>query len=254
MPSPIALQLYTIRDAMKQDFTGSVQRIADMGFAGVETAGEYGESPEFAASFFAKLGLKVAGAHLGLPIGENQTRLLDIAAALGTPVVICAWLPAENFQSLERIQAVADQLNEANANVRAQGLRFGYHNHHFEFVPLPDGSIPHDHLRRLCDSSVEFELDTYWIQTGGSDPAKVVREIGAQAPLLHIKDGPARLKEPFTAVGEGVVDVPAIVEAGKAFTEWLIVEIDTHPQPFEAVEKSLKYLESAGLGQVRARS
>jgi sugar phosphate isomerase/epimerase len=251
MTAPIAVQLYTVREALAQDFIGTIGKIADMGYAGVETAGNYGGSPEAGAALFRELGLQIAGSHIGLPIGDDKNKILDTIAALGGKTLVCPWLPPENFQTLEGIQAVCDRINEADAHARARGMRLGYHNHDFEFAPLPDGSRPYDHMRRLLAPTVFFEVDTYWVQTAGGDPAAVVRELGERAPLLHIKDGPAVRGEPMTAVGEGVINVPPIVEAGTA-AEWLIVELDQcATDMIEAVEKSIQYLTSKGLGRGR---
>ena len=88
------------------------------------------------------------------------------------------------------------------------------------------------------------------LQTAGCDPAKVAAEMGARAPFLHIKDGPCVKEEPMTAVGDGVVDVPALIEAGKPNTEWLVVELDRcATDMMEAVNKSYQYLVANGLAK-----
>jgi sugar phosphate isomerase/epimerase len=250
MTSPIALQLYTVRDALANDYEGTMRKIAAMGYAGVETAGNYNGAPEKALSLFRELGLQVSGGHFSLPLGDDKNKVLDTAAALETNTLICPWLSPDYFKTMDGVKQVAELLNEANANAQEQGMRLGYHNHHFEFEKLADGSLPHEHLRRLCPPSIFFELDTYWIKTAGVDPAAVVAELGGRAPLLHIKDGPARLGEPMLAVGEGVVDVPAVINAGANNTEWLIVELDQcATDMLTAVEKSITYLKSKGLGR-----
>jgi sugar phosphate isomerase/epimerase len=99
----------------------------------------------------------------------------------------------------------------------------------------------------MVDPGVFFEVDTYWAQTGGVEAADLVRKLGAKAPLLHIKDGPCVKGEPMTAVGDGVMDVGAIVNAGKPYTEWMIVELDACATDIiEAVAKSYSYLVGKG--------
>ena len=121
-------------------------------------------------------------------------------------------------------------------------MKFSYHNHDFEYALL-DGSPAIYTLEEYLDTSIGFELDTYWIQVAGQDPAKVTARFGERSPLLHIKDGPGNRKADMTAVGDGVVDVPAIIRAGVPYTEWLIVELDRcATDKMEAVAKSYKYL------------
>ena len=106
-------------------------------------------------------------------------------------------------------------------------------------------------LERLSPD-VFFEVDTYWAQTGGADPAEVVGRLGSRAPLLHIKDGSCVKGEPHTAVGQGIVDFPAIVAAGGDAVEWMIVEFDDcATDMMEAVEKSQAYLTGKGLARGR---
>jgi sugar phosphate isomerase/epimerase len=128
-------------------------------------------------------------------------------------------------------------------------MKVGYHNHSWEFESIGD-TTPHQLMRQYLDASVFFEVDTYWAQTAGADAAQVVKELGSRAPLLHIKDGPATKEAPMTAVGEGKMDVPAIVKAGEGSTEWLIVELDRcATDMMEAVEKSYTYLVGKGLAR-----
>ncbi len=104
-------------------------------------------------------------------------------------------------------------------------------------------------MRELLDPAVFFELDTYWIQTAGVDAAEIVAEMGERAPLLHIKDGPCEIGKPQTAVGEGMMDIAAVVKAGEGAARWLVVELDAcATDMLEAVEKSIDYLTDEGLG------
>ena len=245
MIPPIAIQLYSLRETA--DFEESVRRVAAMGYAGVETAGQFGGSPKHARQIFDDLGLQVAGAHSPLPVGDNKNAVLDTMHDLGTTTIVCPWVDPQHFRSLDGIQRLAGQLNEADEVARDHGLRLLYHNHDFEFIPLPDGSIPHQHLQQLTAPTVAFEIDTYWVKVAGSDPVEVVRELGTRAPLLHVKDGHIDPRAPMLALGDGAMDFPSIVAAARA--EWLIVEFDQCATDiFEAVEKSFRYLVEKGLG------
>jgi sugar phosphate isomerase/epimerase len=249
MTPPISLQLYTLRDLLNQDFEGTIRKVADMGFVGVETANMFGGSPASAARLFGELGLTVSGAHSPLPLGDQKQEVIDTLGALHCERLIVAWQPPEKYKSLDGIKSICDTLNEGAAVARAHGLQVGYHNHWFEYQPVED-RIPVDVMLEHLDPDVFFEVDTYWVQTAGQDPAEVVRQLGARAPLLHIKDGPCQLEAPMTALGEGVVDIPSVVAAGAGSTEWLVVELDQcATDMLEAVRKSSRYLIEKGLGR-----
>ena len=91
MALPIALQLYTVRDAMAADFVGTIKKIADFGYVGVEGAGVVYEhaSPKEAAKLFKDLGLTVVSAHEKLPLGDDKNAVLDRMATLGTTRIVC---------------------------------------------------------------------------------------------------------------------------------------------------------------------
>lgn len=244
MPTPLALQLYSVREALNRDFRGTLEKIAAIGYTGVETAGfPEGITPQKAKQIFDELGLTVTSAHSPLPLDGDQEKVLDTMAALQSPHLVSPWMKPEFYQSDDSIRGVAETFNRAYAACAAQGLKFSIHNHDFEFQ-LVDGIPAIYLLSRYLDPGVCFELDTYWIHVAGQDPARVVSEFGARAPLLHIKDGPGVRGEPMLALGEGVINIPAIVKAGGEHTAWLIVELDAcATDMLEAVEKSYRYLE-----------
>jgi sugar phosphate isomerase/epimerase len=249
MTAPIALQLYTVRDSLAQDFEGTLREISNLGYVGVETANMFGDSPASAARLFNELGLTVMGAHSPLPLGDDRQKVIDTLGTLGCKRLIVAWQPPENYKSLDGIKRICDTLNEGAAVARAHGLQVGYHNHWFEYEPV-ENRIPIDVMLEHLDANVFFEVDVYWVQTAGQNPAEVVRWISSRAQLLHIKDGPCQLEAPMTALGEGVVDIPSIVAAGEGSTEWLVVELDRcATDMMEAVRKSYHYLIEKGLAR-----
>lgn len=246
MTAPIALQLYSVREAMNKNFQETVTKVAQMGYAGVETAGFPNTTPKEAMKLFNQLGLKVCAAHISMPIGDKQAEVLATMEALGNPSLVVPWQPPELFESMDGLRKLAENLNEANKVAKANGFRLGYHNHHAEMHPI-DGKPALLALSEMVDPGVFFEVDTYWAQTGGVDAADLVRKLRTKAPLLHIKDGPCLKGEPMTAVGDGVMNIGAIVKAGKPHTEWMIVELDACATDIvEAVAKSYTYLVGKG--------
>jgi sugar phosphate isomerase/epimerase len=245
MPAPIAVQLYSVREELKTDFTGVITRLAEIGYAGVEPFGAPDNLRE-AAQLYQDLGLDIPSAHVPLPVGENTGKVLEIAEAYGLERIISGLGP-DQFKTLADVKRSCDTFNEVGRFAAENGLVFGVHNHWWEYQPV-EGQYPYQILLKALDPSIFFQIDVYWVQTAGVDPLKVLREIGTRAPLLHIKDGPAVRDEPMTALGEGKLDIPAIVGAGSA--EWLIVELDRCATDMqEAVEKSFRYLVKENLGR-----
>ncbi|MBZ0278700.1 MAG: sugar phosphate isomerase/epimerase [Anaerolineae bacterium] len=250
MSRPIAVQLYSLRDALAQDFTGVIHQVAEMGYLGVETAGFPGISVADAGRLFQSVGLEVVAVHGGMPLGDNRP-VLDTMATLGCSRLVVAYIPPEEFRTLDDVKRVCQRLNEANAVARERGLTLLYHNHWWEYG-LVEGQYPYQVMLKELDPTVEFELDIYWAQTAGHDPAAVVRELGTRVPLLHIKDGPCVHNVPMTAAGDGVVNIPAVVEAAGNNAAWLIVELDQCATDVAtAVRKSHDYMVNKGLAHGR---
>lgn len=248
MPAPVALQLYTLREAMADDFDGVVKKVADIGYAGVEPAGFPGTTPAAAAKLFKDLGLEVTSAHLPLPSGGGQQEGLEIAQALG----ITRWvsgLGRDQFGSREQIKASCDRFNEAAAFVKSHGMTFGIHNHWWEFLEV-EGQLVYKTMQEFLDAEIFFQIDAYWVQTAGPDPVAVIRELGSRAPLVHLKDGPCTREASMQPLGEGVSDFNGIVAAGGSHVDWWIVELDRcDTDMMEAVIKSYNYLIEKGFAR-----
>ena len=105
-------------------------------------------------------------------------------------------------------------------------------------------------MQEFLDPDIFFQIDAYWVQTAGPDPVAVIRELGARAPLIHVKDGPCVKEEPMQALGEGVSDFKGLVEAGGDNVAWWIVELDRcATDMMEAVIKSYAYLIREGFAR-----
>ena len=252
MPAPIALQLYSLREAIAAEgFVAVVEEVAKMGFAGVETAGFPGTTAKEAAKLFADLGLAVPSAHIAMPLGDSKSEVLDTMAVLGAKQITSPSIGQEPYQSIDGIKKACERFNQANAVARESGYTFAIHNHWMEFQDV-EGRNAFDVLLENLDQTVLFQLDTYWIQTAGKDPVQIIKKLGQRAPTLHIKDGPCTREEPMLAFGEGKMDIPALVDAGGQATEWLIVELDRCATDMaEAVEKSYTYMINKGLARGR---
>ena len=245
MPAPVALQLYTLREAAAQDYEGTVRKVADIGYAGVEPAGFPGTTPEAAARLFSDLGLEVCSAHLPLPVGDNQQESLDTAEALGIKRLV-AGLGRDQVGSRDQIKSSCDRLNEGADACRSNGLTFGVHNHEWEYLEV-EGDLVYKQMLEYLHKDIFFQIDAYWVQTAGPDPAGVISELGNRAPLIHLKDGPCTREADMQALGEGITDFDSIVQAGGDNVEWWIVELDRcATDMMEAVVKSHAFLTGKG--------
>lgn len=244
---PVALQLYSLREALSVDFEGIVRQVADMGYVGVEPYGGMPGGLENSAALFKELGLEVLNSHVAFPDEENADGVLAIAEAYGLHRVCIAYLPAAEFETVDLIKRTCEKLNRAGQFASEHGLRLGYHNHWWEFKQL-NGSATLDVMLDELDEGVFLELDTYWIQVGGLEAVDVVRQAGARAPLIHLKDGLLDPQGDMTAVGGGVMDVPGIVAASAESADWYIVELDRcATDMLEAVRDSYTHLTTNGL-------
>lgn len=242
MARPISIQLYTLREQMPMDVAGGLERLARIGYAAVEPAGLYGLSARAFRGLLDASGLSAPSAHAHGRLGDE---LYDELAEVGCNTVVVASLPRDRFEDADGVKRAADVLNNAVDAAQRRGMRLGYHNHHFEFLNAVDGGTAYDAFVAQLRPEVVVEVDVYWAQTGGVDPVSLVRDLGARCTLLHVKDGPCTVSDPMLAVGDGVVDVPAVLAANDA-VEVHVVELDRYDgDMWVPVERSRRYL--AGL-------
>ncbi len=245
----VALQMYTVRDEAQKDFAGTLKKVAEMGYPAVQLSGTGDLPSKELRKILDDLGLKVAGAHVSLDALENEldqqmTYYLDV----GTIDLVVPALPQARRADKNGYKQVADSMNAMGQRLKDARMRLSYHNHAFEFEKL-DGEFALDLLLGWCDPDlVKWEPDVYWIQYGGEDPARLIRQYAGRCPLVHLKDMTADASRTFAEVGEGILDWPAIFAASEAQgAEWYIVEQDRWARPsLEAAALSLKHLKDWG--------
>jgi sugar phosphate isomerase/epimerase len=241
MPTlPIGAQLYTLRDVMPHDVTGTLRELAGLGYEGVEFAGLHGAPPAGLRAVLDDLGLKVSSAHVALDqLEADFERAADSYQTLGCPTLVVPWLPERRRGDYA---ALAETLNRLGERARAAGMRLAYHNHDFELIER-DGTTGLQTLLEATDPAlVRFELDCGWAAKIGRDPLELMRSLSGRLALLHIKDVTAG--GDWAEVGQGVVDYRPVVEAAPELgVEWLIVEQDTTRRaPMESLAMSRQWL------------
>ena len=247
MKAPLGIQLYTLRDEAESDFPGVLERLGQIGYAEVEVATLHGLTAEELRRQVEGAGMSVASLH-GMPFGDAASGVFDQAETLGSSAIVVPVAGPDEFKTTEAVDAVAERLNVAARDAGSRGLSLSYHNHFWEWTPLPDGALAFDRLLSQLDPAVGLELDIYWALTAGQDPAAILQANRDRIRFLHLKDGPADgPASPMTAAGDGRVDLAAAVAAAPD-TAHCFVELDQCAgSMWDAVERSFSHLTERGI-------
>ncbi len=256
---PIALQMWTVRDAAQRDFVGTLEKIAQLGYTGVEQVhllGYGGLLPEQIRARMEELGLRTAGVHISLDEWEADTDgMIASVQALGTRYAAISWLAPERRRDETAYRQTAESIRRIATQCAGSGLKLLYHHHDFEFVQF-DGEYALDLISEIVGPELlGVEVDVHWASRSGVDPVAYLRKVGPRCPLVHFKDlNPAyaastdhEALHAFTPIGTGCLDFKAIAEAAQ-YAEWYIVEQDyCEGDPFESARLSLEYLKQVEL-------
>jgi sugar phosphate isomerase/epimerase len=242
----LAVQLYSVRDAIDADRAGTLARIAAMGYRAVEGYDPLTDPAGFRADADAA-GLTVFSTHAPV-LGDRRDELPAALATIGSDSVIVPAVPPEWFADQEAVDGTAARLNEAAKWAAGYGLRLGYHNHWWELESTVDGKAALEALADRLSPEVFLEVDVYWATVGGVDVPALLGRLGDRVRALHVKDGPAtpqsKVDEPMTAVGSGTLPIPEILAAAPPDAQ-RIVELDRcATDMFAALADSVAYLES----------
>lgn len=241
---PIALQLWSVRQQAQADLKGTLERVAKMGYEGVEFAGFYGHSASAVAQMLKDCGLKVSSTHTGLKLlqGDEFSKTVEFHQAIGCNTLIVPSLGRVTgadgwLKSAEEMSRVAEKL-------RPLKMRLGFHNHTMEFQPV-DGKVPHDLLYENMPKDVLVQIDIGHAARAGADYLAYIRKYPGRCHSFHMKDySPTNDK---ALLGEGTVNFREIFKLAQssAGTEWYIVEQESYPvPPLESVERCLKNLKN----------
>ncbi|MGV3487563.1 MAG: sugar phosphate isomerase/epimerase family protein [Tuberibacillus sp.] len=247
---PVALQMYTLRRESEKDFLGTLEKVAALGYSGVEFAGYGGLDPQVLKNVLSDNGLIPVSSHVPLHLLENElANVIKDLQALGCPHLVCPWLAPE--QRTEAFYAkLIDVLNHVGKNCREQGITFSYHHHDFELATLDNGKKPLEWLMAETNPDwVKVEFDVYWLKKAGEDPVDWLRRFKGRAPLIHLKDMTKDDTQFFAELGTGGVDIDSILNQGEpAGVEWWIVEQDECTgSPLDSVAASMEFLKQKGI-------
>ena len=266
---PIALQLYTVRGDMEQDFKGTLQKIKALGFDGVEFAGLFENDPAQVNAWCKEIGLNPISAHV--PLADMLADVDKVVAdykAIGCEYIVVPYVTEERRPGGDKFFQMVDEIRAIGEKCKAAGLTLLYHNHDFEFKTLESGEYGLDYLYANVPADLlQTELDECWVKYSGVDPVEYLMKYSGRAPVVHLKDyykegemegdpyaliglneGEEKKSAAFEfrPLGCGVQDIPAIIKAAvKAESKWLIVEQDQpslDKSPMECVAMSMEYI------------
>jgi sugar phosphate isomerase/epimerase len=159
----VGVQLYTVRDAIKTDFAGTIGKVAAIGYKEVEFAGYYDHSPKDVRAILEKDGLTAPACHVGYDVVEKKwPETLEAAKTIGQQYVVCPWIDEKQRNSPDGYKRAAELFNKAGEASKKAGIQFAYHNHYFEFEPDKNlgGKFPYDFLLESTDPQlVKMEMD-----------------------------------------------------------------------------------------------
>jgi sugar phosphate isomerase/epimerase len=249
----LGLQLYTLRDTIPQDPKGVLKKVADYGYKELETY-SYRDGKIFGMDFaeFGKyvkdLGMQVVSGHYGLDQVKSDAweKAISDAKAIGQSYIVVPYLQDTERQSIDDYKRICEDLNKAGEACNKQGIRFGYHNHAFEFDKL-DGQTPFDVMLEALDPKlVGWEMDIYWVVRAGADPIQYFEKYPGRFEQWHVKDMDKNDKDKNADVGTGSIDYkPIFAKAKEAGMEHWYVEQESYPgDPMESVGASATYLKT----------
>lgn len=241
------VQLYSFRDEMAKDPLGTLKQIAAIGIKEIESAKSnkglyYGLSPEDMKKACADLGMNLKSGHVALDSDFQQT--MDQAEASGQEYVICSSMPSKG-QTADNYKQVAEAFNKAGEACKKVGLKFGYHNHEYEFESQK-GQVLYDVLMDYTEAElVHMELDLGWVIIAGKNPIDYFKKYPGRFPLWHLKDMDLTKKE-STEFGKGALDV-SLMMANQELSgvKHIFIEQEEYAStPLQSMQHNMTFLKS----------
>lgn len=244
----LAAQLYTLRDyaQTEQQLDETLAKVAVIGYRAVQVSGIGPIAPEAVKRLVDKHNLQICATHFSYDSLVNS--LDDVISShllWDCKYVGIGSMPPSFRNDQAGYVAFTRQMNDIGKRLSQHELQFVYHNHKFEFERF-NGETGMDWILNEADErDFHFELDTYWVQAGGGDPAAWIRKLQGRMKVIHLKDMEIISNEQIYAeVGSGNMNWDAILKACRDIgIEWYVVEQDVcRRDPFESLEMSYRYL------------
>lgn len=242
----IGLQLYTLRDDVKTNLPGTLEAVGKIGYNSLEPYGFDGTFFTIQPKKFRKmcndLGMEITSTHSGIT-AENASLYTEKAAEAGLEYLILPSFSGRPEKTLDDFKKVAHEMNQIGEITKKSGIKFGYHNHNFEFKPI-DGLLPYDTLLSETDPGlVTFEMDIFWVVKGGQDPLHYFKQYPGRFETWHIKD--MGMDGQSCIVGNGRINFQDLMKhSEEAGVKRVFVEQEQYSEgtPIYCVEQSYNYM------------
>lgn len=245
--SRIGIQLFSLWKQAERDFLGTIQKVADLGYEGIQFAGFYHTPANQVKRVLDERGLVPAGAHVGIHqlLHEEIEKTFKFHRTIENKFIICPAIPKEMRQTADDYKKTAETLNHIGEACKKAGFVFGYHNHDFEFETVENGTGFELLFNHTDPDLVKMELDCFWAAYAGYDPLEIIRKYKNRIISLHIKDLiMVNGQKKGTEVGGGQLDFASIIKQGNEFgIEWFTVEQEEFERdPYESLSINVNTL------------
>lgn len=247
----ISVQLWSVKNAVKTDFKGTLKKLSDMGFQGVEFAGDFGpyeEDPAGLKQFLNSLGMQASGAHVGFELLTEETRNKTLAfyQKLGAKLLIVPW--DERAWHPQGVKEVSQLLTQLTPIVAAAGMTLGFHNHDQEFNDY-HGSTYWDYIAQQTPNSMLLQLDIGWVNYTGKDPVEYVKKYPGRTLTTHFKVRTHEGSGQNPILGLDGYNWRPLIKALQHYggTHWIVVEQEEYPAgltPMQSIQFSKQGLAS----------
>lgn len=245
---PFGLQLWSVRDDLAKDARATLKSVAAAGYKQIESfEGAQGMFWGMSAAEFKKfmggLGMTIISSHCD--INKDFERKAADAASIGMKYLVCPWVGPQ--KSTDDYKKLADSFNEKGKICKKNGIRFAYHNHAYSFQAI-DGVFPQDVMMKNTDASlVDFEMDIYWVVTGGQDPEAWFKKYPNRFRACHVKDRikGATEEDASCVLGQGSINFPKILKTAQLKgMKYFIVEHERwdNTTPLQAAADDAAYM------------
>lgn len=242
----VGLQFWSIKEAAANDLLGTIEKVAKMGYSGVQFAGFGDHTAEEVKAKMDEVGIKAAGAHVQLEELENALEeTIKFHKEIDNDLIIVPFLAEERRTSKEDYEKVAAILGDLGKKLHTNGFTLAYHNHDFEFEVF-NGKTGFEIIFGNTDPNhVKMELDCYWVEYAGYDPVEVIEKQANRIVSLHIKDKICEgNKQISTELGTGTLPLADYVAKGKEVgVKWFVVEQEFFTKdPLDSAAENVKVL------------
>jgi sugar phosphate isomerase/epimerase len=247
----LGLQLYSVRDDMGKDPSGTLKKLSDMGYKYVEHANYhdrkfYGYTPTEFKKLLEGYNLNMISGHVQMlpkdydfskkEFSENWIHTVEDAATAGQKYLISPWLDDSLRKNMNDFKAYMDVFNKSGTLCQKSGMKFGYHNHDFEFNTKIDGQLLYDLILTNTDPAlVAQQLDMGNLYNGGFKAIDVAKKYPGRFELMHVKDEiptttKGQEKYESTILGKGIVGTKEVCDIGRTSggTKWFIIEQESY--------------------------